>query len=250
MRYALMVALALALLVLPLPAACEFRLVLGDGTILIVDARPEVRGGAVSFIKGGLAYTLPLARVDLPATERANGPEAPESAPSTAAPAPAASNPPAEPPKPPKRFTDEDLPSRATTPPEPAPAARTAANGSAVPSDGAGPRVGDGDLTRWASLSREEKDLQSRRREFEDRIGSLEDRRDDLDAEDARRRSDYGNYPTDPSVVAAAQFWDEEYGRRRSAIQDELADLRSGAAEIDRALREVQLEMRDLSIGP
>jgi chromosome segregation ATPase len=119
-----------------------------------------------------------------------------------------------------------------------------------VPPDGAVPRGGDGDLTRWASLSREEKDLQSRRREFEDRIGSLEDRRDALDAEDARRRSDYGNYPTDPSVVAAAQFWDEEYGRRRSAIQDELADLRSGAAEIDRVLREVQLEMRDLSIGP
>jgi hypothetical protein len=243
---------AFILLLAALPAGAEDRLLLADGTSLTVDAAPEVKGATVFFSRDGLSYSLPLVRVDLPATQAANrqgggtqgqAPGPPVlGAPPQGSPAP-----------PPRRFTDEDLRDPANHLSSPAPpeqGAKIAASGQPLPQSVPGPQRDRSDLAKWSELSREEKGLLAQRNSLEERIRSLEDRRPALDAEDANRRSDYDRYPTDPSVLATAQDWAQEYQRRSEAIADELADLRSRKAQIDRQVRDVQLEMRDLSIAP
>jgi hypothetical protein len=226
--------LLLALLAGP-RAEARYRMVLADGSVLLADSAPEVRGETVFFAVDGLTYRIAAGRVDLPASEAANAPgsvllkDPPESTrriPADAVPV--------------RRFTDEDLPGEAPPPPAIAtPAAPPAPEGQAGPED----------LSRWSEISRREKELRTRRGGLEDRIRALEARKAALDAEDAKRRSDYSLYPTNPAVVAAVQDWTAEYLRRLGEIEGDLARLIAGVAEIDRTLKVLETQRRDLAAG-
>lgn len=223
--------LTVALILGAVATGAEYRLVLADGTVLVVDSAPDVRNGAVYFSVGGAPRLLPLSGVDLVRSESANAPSEKAGEGGTAAA-----------PRPPRRFTDEDLRNGS----EPAPAGGSAER--VAPEAGA--PAGDPSLESRGALSREEKGLLQRRGLAEERLDGIRIRREDLDQEDARRRADYARLPTDPYAVAASQDWDAEYRRKASALEAERAELAAEVQRLDRQIQSLRTQMRDQILGP
>lgn len=217
-------------LLLSLSVSGEYRLILADGSSLIVDTPPEVRNGAVYFSVHGSPSFLPIGGVDLAKTESANIP-----------PSPAAAGAPGTAPAP-RKFTDEDL-QRSSARDAPPPAIQ-----NPRPEEGA--VRGASDWDRRAALAQREKGLRERKDRLEERLDAATARRRALDEEDSRRRADYAILPTDPYAVAASQDWGEEYRRRASSLDAERAGLTAEIEGLDRQIRSVQEQIRDLLLAP
>lgn len=223
------IALALSLSILTLAASADapYKLFLKDGTVLVVDKKPEVRGDLAAVTRGGLEYLVQADEIDFAASEKANPAAETESTGAT--------------PAGPKRYTDEDLGRLRETSPL---ADEGGASAGAVPRTppSMSERRPNADA-RLTALYRREDDLQKDRAEWLDRLDDFQEQYDALFKEEEQQNYMYSRQP-ESSVRGKEQAkWRKEQAARKARSAKDVAGAKEKLRQLDEKLEDVRREI-------
>jgi hypothetical protein len=223
------IALSIALVVLALATSADapYKLHMRDGTVLVVDKAPEVRGDLAAVTRNGMEYLVQAGEIDFAASEKANPPAPAEGA--------------GEAPATPKRYTNEDLDRLRETAP-------LANEGGASP--GTVPRTPPSVSerrpnadARLAALYRREDDLQKDRAGWLDRLDDFQEQYDALLKEEEQQNYMYSRQ-AESSVRGQEQArWQKEQATRKARAAKAVAEAKEKVRQLDAKLEDVRRDI-------
>lgn len=229
MKKLMLCALACIVLTASAWAADPYKLVLADGTVLMVDQEPTIRDGVATILRGGVEFTLPVRDVDLTASRAAN--------PSATSAGQGGSGAPTGP----KKYTDDDLEKLRTT----APLAnegevRTGGGPAKSPPKGERKPTSDAQLQK---LYDQEDRLREDRTQWLNRIAEFQQQYDALVKEQADQDYKYSRQEASSARGAEQEKWRKAQEARKARVQKDVAVAEEKVRELDDDLEEVRRDI-------
>lgn len=224
-------ALALTLSALSLSAFADtpYKLIMKDGTVLMVDKKPELRADLAAVTRSGVEYIVRADEIDFGATEKANPPASAEGG--TVAPAA------------PKRYTNEDLDRLRETSPL-ADEGGVAAGSVPRTPPATTERRKDADA-RLTTLYRREDDLQEKRAEWLDRLDDFQEQYDALQKQEEEQNYMYSRQEASSVRGQEQAKWRKDQAAKKTKASKAVAEAKEQVRRIDEDLEDVRRDILD-----